>query len=205
MFPARREPSCGFFVPWIPSDEQIREWAGRLRAALPGWGVLYDADFGIWVAVRGRQRLVVASTPPKLFRRAAAADIMSAGDHGEVARLRADYPGWRIDRTSRHWFAVSRNGGPQREAVVLNGLVLSQLRRQLERWHRDCPDQTRNSLMAERDEPPQAIADDYPGWMVVHQNGEWTAWCPAVTVRAASAAELRALIEAAITECGEAE
>ena len=59
--------------------------------------------------------------------------------------------------------------------------------------------------MVKRDEPPQAIADDYPGWMVVDDNGQWTAWCPAVIVQAASAAELRARIEASITESGEPE
>lgn len=59
--------------------------------------------------------------------------------------------------------------------------------------------------MAKRDEPPQAIADDYPGWMVVRDDGEWMAWCPAVTVQASSAVELRALIEAAITKPGEPE
>lgn len=133
----RRERSCGFCVPWTPSDEQISEWAGKLRAALPGWGVLYDADFRIWVAMRGRSVLVAASTPVKLFRRAAVVDLMSAPDHGELARLRGDYPGWRIDRTSRHWFAVSRDGSPRRQAVVLHGVILSQLRRQLEWWHRD--------------------------------------------------------------------
>lgn len=198
----------------MPSDEQISEWTGKLRAALPGWGVLYDADFGIadfgiWVAVRGRRRLVAASTPPRLFRRAVVADVMSAVDHGEVAHLRADYPGWRIDRTSRHWFAVSRNGGPQRESVVLHGLVMASFSPSYAANWSDgtttAPAKTRNDLMAERDEPPQAIADDYPGWMVVCEDSQWTAWCPAVTVQAASADELRALIEAAITETREPE
>jgi hypothetical protein len=45
---------------------------------------------------------------------------------------------------------------------------------------------------------PQAVADDYPGWGVRCQDGSWTAWCPAVTVHAASAAALRALIDQAI-------
>ncbi len=49
------------------------------------------------------------------------------------------------------------------------------------------------------DEYPQAIADDYPGWGVKHANGRWTAWCPAVTFHAASAAQLRAAIERSIT------
>jgi hypothetical protein len=49
------------------------------------------------------------------------------------------------------------------------------------------------------DEYPQAIADDYPGWEVTCDDGQWTAWCPAVTVHADSAAALRAVIEHAIT------
>jgi hypothetical protein len=48
-------------------------------------------------------------------------------------------------------------------------------------------------------EYPQAIADDYPGWGVMYTNGQWTAWCPAVTVHAETAAGLRAAIEHAIT------
>ncbi len=46
---------------------------------------------------------------------------------------------------------------------------------------------------------PQAIADDYPGWEVRHHDGQWTAWCPAITVHAATAAGLRAAIEHAIS------
>jgi len=53
------------------------------------------------------------------------------------------------------------------------------------------------------DEYPQAIADDYPGWAVERENGQWTAWCPAITVHATTAAGLRALIERAITGDGE--
>jgi hypothetical protein len=52
------------------------------------------------------------------------------------------------------------------------------------------------------DEYPQTIADDYPGWGIKHEDSQWTAWCPAVTVNAASAAGLRAAIEHAIT-CGD--
>jgi len=52
------------------------------------------------------------------------------------------------------------------------------------------------------DEYPQAIADDYPGWGITRHDGQWTAWCPAVTVHAATAAGLRAAIEQAITGDG---
>jgi len=48
-------------------------------------------------------------------------------------------------------------------------------------------------------EYPQAIAADYPGWHVKHQDGRWTASCPAITVHAASPAALRAAIEHAIS------
>ncbi len=53
------------------------------------------------------------------------------------------------------------------------------------------------------EELPQAIADDYPGWQVRRDHGQWTAWCPAVTVHAATSATLRAAIEYAI--CGDDE
>jgi hypothetical protein len=43
------------------------------------------------------------------------------------------------------------------------------------------------------------MADDYPGWGIEHVDGQWTAWCPAVTVHATTAATLRAAIEQAIT------
>jgi hypothetical protein len=49
------------------------------------------------------------------------------------------------------------------------------------------------------DEYPQAIADDYPGWGIEQEDGRWTAWCPAITVHATSAAALRTAIEQAIT------
>jgi hypothetical protein len=50
------------------------------------------------------------------------------------------------------------------------------------------------------DEYPQAIADDYPGWGIKHEDGQWTAWCPAITVRTSTAAGLRAAIEHTITD-----
>lgn len=58
------------------------------------------------------------------------------------------------------------------------------------------PDELRAALS--QDEYPQAIADDYPGWGVEHQDGQWTAWCPAITVHADTAYGLRAAIEHAI-------
>lgn len=47
-------------------------------------------------------------------------------------------------------------------------------------------------------EHPQAIADGYPGWDVTCDGGQWTARCPALTVRARTSAGLRAEIERAI-------
>ena len=52
------------------------------------------------------------------------------------------------------------------------------------------------------DEYPQAIADDYPGWAVERENGQWVAWCPALTVQSTTAAGLRVLIEQTITGDG---
>ena len=45
---------------------------------------------------------------------------------------------------------------------------------------------------------PQTIEDEFPGWGVRCEDGMWTAWCPAVTIHAASAAALRVLIGQAI-------
>ena len=55
------------------------------------------------------------------------------------------------------------------------------------------------------EEYPQAIANDYPGWGVGYEAGQWTAWCPAMTVHAATSAGLRAAIEQAITGDGSCE
>jgi hypothetical protein len=49
------------------------------------------------------------------------------------------------------------------------------------------------------EEYPQAIAEDYPGWGIRHHDGQWTAWCPAITLHAPTAAALRAAIEDAIS------
>jgi len=47
-------------------------------------------------------------------------------------------------------------------------------------------------------EYPQAVADDYPGWRITCDDGQWTARCPALIIRAPTAARLRAAIERAI-------
>jgi O-methyltransferase involved in polyketide biosynthesis len=47
-------------------------------------------------------------------------------------------------------------------------------------------------------EYPQAVADDYPGWHITCYDGQWTAQCPALALRAPTAAPLRAAIERAI-------
>jgi hypothetical protein len=47
-------------------------------------------------------------------------------------------------------------------------------------------------------EYPQAVADDYPGWDITCDDGQWTARCPAMSLRAPTAARLRAAIEHAI-------
>ncbi len=49
-----------------------------------------------------------------------------------------------------------------------------------------------------RPEYPQAIADDYPGWDITCDHGQWTARCPALTVCAPTSAGLRSAIERAI-------
>lgn len=44
----------------------------------PDWGILYDADFRIWVAVRGWDQMVAASTPAKLVHRIGRAALWKA-------------------------------------------------------------------------------------------------------------------------------
>ena len=50
----------------------MRRWLARLRAAAPQWGVLYDPGRMVWMAVCGRDTLVVAATPTELSGRIAA-------------------------------------------------------------------------------------------------------------------------------------
>jgi hypothetical protein len=61
---------------------------------------------------------------------------------------------------------------------------------------------TADCVPGSRDEYPQAVADDYPAWGIEHEDGKWTAWCPATTVHAPTAAGLRAAIEHAINDDG---
>ena len=62
-----------------------------------------------------------------------------------------------------------------------------------------CQRMTSGLPPASADEYPQAVAEDYPGWGVTFQDGQWTAWCPAITVHATTAGGLRAAIDRAIT------
>lgn len=62
-----------------------------------------------------------------------------------------------------------------------------------------CMNDPHDGTEPERDqECPQAIADDYPGWDIRCDDGQWSARCPTLTLRAPSAARLRAAIERAI-------
>jgi hypothetical protein len=47
-------------------------------------------------------------------------------------------------------------------------------------------------------EYPQTVADDYPGWDITCDDGQWTARCPALTLHAPTATRLRVAIERAI-------
>ena len=125
----------------------------------------------------------------------------------ELAVLRRENPAYRIDReprgsgyryaatairlSARPWCVVTSDLGELRSALAASccrsiGQVVGS----------DPPNDS-------PDRYPQAIADDYPGWAVTHANGRWSAGCPAVTVPADTAGELRAAIEQAIT--GESE
>src|SRR5215469_13978918 len=58
----------GCCVPSTPDDQDARLWLAVVRAAAPGWGVLYDPGRVRWLAVRGRETVLVASTPVDLVR-----------------------------------------------------------------------------------------------------------------------------------------
>lgn len=125
----------------------------------------------------------------------------------ELAGLRREHPAYRIDREPRgsgYRYVATALGLSLRPWCVVTS-DLSELRSALadpcsrsigQVTGSDPPDDGPDGY-------PQAIADDYPGWGVTHANGRWTAWCPAVTVAADTADDLRAAIEQAIT--GESE
>ena len=65
----------------------------RLRARFPRWGIVFDPLESMWVAVRGKQALVAASSPEKLTEQVEAATRGEAGpDEGDKTR------GWRALR-----------------------------------------------------------------------------------------------------------
>lgn len=59
-----------------------------------------------------------------------------ASAEGAMARLRTDYPGWRIEMLSRCFFAIAGIGAGGPAAVVFAATV-DGVRRELERWHAD--------------------------------------------------------------------
>jgi hypothetical protein len=69
----------------------VRRWLDRLRTAAPQWGVLYDPGQMVWMAVCGRDTLVVADTPAELSGRIAAhVPARTQPERGEERR-----PRWR--------------------------------------------------------------------------------------------------------------
>lgn len=121
----------------------------------------------------------------------------------DLAALRREHPAYRIDREPRgsgYRYAATALGLTLRPWCVVTS-DLRELRSALAApCCRSLGQATGSDLPnAGPDGYPQAIADDYPGWGVTYADGRWTAWCPAVTVDAETAAELRAAIEQAIT------
>jgi hypothetical protein len=120
-----------------------------------------------------------------------------------LASLHAEFPGYRIwheitgDRA--RLVAVRRHHGTSPHTVVTADPA--ELRAALGASLPPLRPQSLTSGPADASgEYPQAIADDYPGWHVRHHHdGQWTAWCPAITVHAATAPTIRAAIEQAIT------
>ena len=64
-----------------------------LRARFPRWGILFDPLESMWVAVSGKGKLVVASSPEKLTEQVEAATRGEAGP-AEGAKTQ----GWRALR-----------------------------------------------------------------------------------------------------------
>jgi hypothetical protein len=65
----------------------------NLRARFPRWGILFDPLESVWVAVRGKRMLVVASTPEKLTEQVEAAARGETGlDEGDKTQT------WRTFR-----------------------------------------------------------------------------------------------------------
>lgn len=134
---------------------------------------------------------------------------MAAMDHAdqqharqrELADLQDDFPGYRIWREAMgervRLIAVRRAPGTSPHTVV--AAEAGELRAALASPQAGPRVPVTGRHPDGTEEYPQAIADDYPGWQVRRHDGQWTAWCPAVTVSAATAAGLRAAIEQAIT------
>jgi len=116
---------------------------------------------------------------------------------GDLAGLQQQYPAFRIwqEVTGEHarLVAVRRHAGTSPHTVVTTDA--DELHAELSSSHQSVTVSDPGAW----DQYPQAIADDYPGWAVERQDGQWTAWCPAVTVHATTPVGLRAAIEQAIT------
>ena len=78
----------------MPDDSaRAAEDMYRLRARFPRWGILFDPLESMWIAVRGRRPLVVASSPEKLSEQVEAAARGEAGpDEGDKTQA------WRARR-----------------------------------------------------------------------------------------------------------
>ena len=82
----------------------------KLRARLPRWGILFDPLESVWVAVRGKQTLVAASSPEKLTEQVEAAARGEAGlDEGDKTQT------WRARR--KHGRASGR-GEEERVSAI---------------------------------------------------------------------------------------
>jgi hypothetical protein len=124
----------------------------------------------------------------------------------DLAALQQDFPAFSIwqEATGKRTrlVAVRRHRGISPHTVVTADPA--ELRAVLARHQRIQANPLTIGHPGHQDEYPQAIADDYPGWGVKREDGRWTAWCPAFTVHAVTAAGLRAAIEQAITSDGQA-